>query len=526
MKYLLPFLTLLGLCSPSTAQTGKSDWPHWRGENRDGVTGAHSGWDAGLWPPQQAWEVNVGPGGTSPLIAGNEVYVMGQSDGKESLFCLDLATGEEKWKQSYAAPEYGRHAIGDQNFYKGPSATPEFDAATGNIYTLGIDGDLHCWNGGKKIWHRNLYNDYQIPQRPQVTKLGGSHRDYGYTSAPFVYKDQVIVEAGDPTRGNLLAFDKTSGGLLWGSENKSPAGHTGGLAPMVIDGVPCVAVLTATHLVVTRLDSGKTVAEHPWATDFINNIPMPAVSGHEVIITSRYNKMAMCKLTVSLSGGAKVAWENKSPSGVCSPVIHKGRVYWSGNGVHCASLATGKEIWSGGKTGEPGSCVLTGDGRLIVWANDGDLFLTEAASDAFTMLSAQKGILNDMAWPHVVFDGKHILCKDRSGRMKCLEPGRNALAKTPLLPKIDLTNWPRADDESLALGWKQSAGKRGLLGSVARTGRYAMNPAANGFLLAGDTEPLAAAFRKANAFTLEAVFSTRDLTQSGPTRIVSFSEGA
>jgi hypothetical protein len=151
------------------------------------------------------------------------------------------------------------------------------------------------------------------PQRPQVTKRGGSHRDYGYTSAPFVYKDQVIVEAGDPTRGNLLAFDKTTGKLLWGSENKTPAGHTGGLALMVIDGVPCVAVLTATHLVVTRLDSGKTVAGHPWATDFINNIPTPAVFGNEVIITSRYNKMAMCKLAISLTGGAKVVWESKSP---------------------------------------------------------------------------------------------------------------------------------------------------------------------------------------------------------------------
>lgn len=261
----MKFLTLLLLLIAPIVCA--DDWSHWRGSQRNDVTSADSGWGAGLWPPSEAWELNVGAGGSLPIIAGGQIFVMGHSGGMESIFCLDTATGMEKWKHSYAAPEYGRHAVGDQNFYKGPSATLEFDAATSNIYTLGIDGDLFCWNADGKIWNLNLYDTYKIPQRPQVTKRGGSHRDYGYTSAPFVYKDQVIVEAGDPVRGNLLAFDKMSGKLLWGSENKSPAGHTGGLAPNVIEGVPCVAVLTATHLVVTGLDSGKTVAEYPWATD-------------------------------------------------------------------------------------------------------------------------------------------------------------------------------------------------------------------------------------------------------------------
>ncbi len=253
-------------------------------------------------------------------------------------------------------------------------------------------------------------------------------------SSPLVINNQLIVEVGGKT-GNLVSFDKRTGRELWKSENHDEAGHTGGPVPIIVQGVPCVAVLTLRNLVVTRIDgskAGRIVAIYPWTTDFGNNIATPAVSGDSVIITSAYNHFKMCRLKVTRSGATKV-WENKLASGVCSPLIHSGHVYWAWRGVHCVDFETGKERWSGGKVGSQGSCILTGDDRLIVYANKGDLSLVKTAKRSpqkYTQL-AKKNILSKTdAWPHVILANGRLICRDRSGSVRCIAVMRNNASRT------------------------------------------------------------------------------------------------
>lgn len=381
-----------------------------------------------------AWRAQVQAGSSSMLIVGDRLYSMGWKGGKDTVVCLDVVSGKPIWTQSYASAEYGRRSTGDKGMYNGPSATPEYDLKTNWLYTLSIDGLLACWDTaaqGKKVWSLNLYDRYKIPQRPQVTKRPRSHRDYGYSSAPFVFKSWVIVEVGDPKRGNLFAFDKRTGKLVWTSENKDFAGHTGGLSPMVIEGVPCLAVLTARNLCVTRIDgnnAGKTVATYPWVTDFINNIASPAVEGNTVIITSRYNRMAVCKLAITLRGGAKKLWETKEcASGVCSPIVHNGHVYFASKGLYCLDGTTGETKWVQGNYDSASSLIMTADERLIVWANKGELALVESARrspDKYHELAKPKGIMHrDAAWPHVVLANGRLFCKDRNGEIQCFGLG-------------------------------------------------------------------------------------------------------
>ena len=408
------------LSEPAKGGRVEGDWPHWRGPDRNGVVAEPSGWGGSGWPlGPSIWTAEAGEGNTSPVVARGRLYALGWAGNRDTLRCLDAATGKELWSTSYPCPPRGRRHMGDENYYSGPISTPEFDPATGLLYTLSLDGDLLCWDSeknGKKVWGLNLYDAFGAERRPHV---GAEQRDYGYITSPLVSGDVLLVQVGAKD-GNVIAFDKTSGKRLWTSENKDPAGHTGGMSPIAVEGVPCLAVLTLKNLVVLRLDGGRTVATHPWTTDFGNNIATPAVHGDSVLITSEYNHKSICRLRITLKGAVPV-WEKPFSSKACSPVIHKGRVYFAWKRLRCLDFETGEQKWEGGNFGDAGSCVVTGDGKIIAWGGQGRLSLVDAAADAYTELAATARILPGTAWPHVVFAGGRILCKDRDGRLACFQ---------------------------------------------------------------------------------------------------------
>ena len=401
-----------------------ADWPHWRGPNRTGITDESSGWTGDSWlADTPAWTAKVGEGASSPLVVGDRVFTLGWDEGKDTLRCLSAKDGKPVWSVNYKCPRYGRHKMGDEGIYSGPSSTPEYDPATKLLYTLSTDGDLNCWDTtseGKKLWGRNLYDDYKAERRPKLTQA--PQRDYGYTSSPIVHRNWLLVEVGSTKSGSVIAFDKKTGKEVWASELKEEAGHTGGMSPMTVEGVPCIAVLTQRNLAVIRLDAGKegkTVATFPWVTDFANTIAGPAVEGDSVVIAASYNHNAMCKVTFTLTE-AKEVWRKKFPSKVCTPVIHDGCVYVAWQRIRCIDYATGDLKWEGGAVGDPGSCIVTSDGRLIVYGLSGKLILVEGAKrspNVYKELAVKDKLFKVQAWPHVALADGRIYCRDREGNM-------------------------------------------------------------------------------------------------------------
>ncbi|MBI5759211.1 MAG: PQQ-binding-like beta-propeller repeat protein [Planctomycetales bacterium] len=417
-------LTVLS-CFISISIASADDWPHWRGGQRNGHVNETSGWNGSRWiGSKPTWTASVGEGASSPLVIGGQVFTLGHRDGNDVVSCLDANTGKVVWEMSYPTKLYGRNAMGDQGIYSGPTSTPEFDPATRLLYTLGADGDLHCWDTrqrGAKVWHRNLYDDYQMPRRDKVKRSG--QRDYGYTTAPLVHGDWLLVEVGGPT-GTIVAFEKRTGREAWRSKVTAVAGHTGGLSPITVEGVPCVAALSFEGLLIVRLDearAGETVATYPWVTEFANNIASPAVQDDCVLITSAYDHQAMCKLRITLRGAEKL-WEQPLPSKTCTPVIHHGRVYVAWNRVRCVDWQSGELVWEGPPVGDAGSCVVTSDDKLIVWAGKGELFLAETSALAkapYRDLARLSGLAKNDVWPHVVLSNQQILCRDRTGNLTC-----------------------------------------------------------------------------------------------------------
>jgi outer membrane protein assembly factor BamB len=408
-----PLFTGTALLLTSTALVA-ADWPHWRGPTRDDHTPESSGWADGRWLAERPlWAAQVGVGASSPDVVS----------------CRDAATGKEVWAAGYKGPEYGRFHVGDEGLYSGPSSTPEYDPDTRLLYTLGPDGELRCWDtaaAGKEVWRLNLYDTFGAKRRPKLTRA--PQRDYGYTSSPLVHGPWLLVEAGSP-KGTLVALDKKTGAEAWRSELTDEAGHTAGPVPMTVEGVPCVAVVTQRHLAVIRLDAGhegKTVATYDWVTDFANNVASPAVKDNFVLITAQYNQNAICKLKITLNGAEKV-WSRPFPSKVCTPVIHGGHVYVAWQKVRCLDWETGNLVWEGGTVGDPGSCVVTADDRLVVYGGKGRLTLVETeprAGKKYTELATQDTGFKSDAWPHVALAGGRVYCRDREGKLACFLVGK------------------------------------------------------------------------------------------------------
>jgi len=419
-------ITLI-ICFGITSLLFAQDWPTWRGPERNDHSNESSGWEQGAWPlEKRIWQYETGEGSSSPVVAAGKLYVLGWQDDQDLLTCLEAISGKKIWEQRYPCPKYGRLSKGDKGIYSGPSSTPEYDKETDFLYTISIDGDLNCWDTqqeGEQVWGINLHEKYTVQQRPKVGRSG--HRDYGYTSSPLVIDNWLIVEVG-ATEGTIIAFDKRTGQEIWRSESQSPAGHNGGPTPLVIDSIPCLAVLNHDGLLVIRIDKGqegKTVATWPWETNFSNNIASVAVKGNSVLITSAYNHYKMARLDISLNE-IKLVWEQEHPSKVCTPIIHQGVIYWAWQKVNCLDFKTGKLIWAGGKTGEPGSIILTSDERLIVWSKRGTLSLLETVKrcpDEYKELSSQELLTGSDAWPHIVLANAHLYAKNRKGELVCYQ---------------------------------------------------------------------------------------------------------
>jgi outer membrane protein assembly factor BamB len=274
----------------------------------------------------------------------------------------------------------------------------------------------------------NLHDKFQIKQRPAVTKHADTQRDYGFTSAPLVQGDSLLVEVGSTVTGTVAAFDKRTGQLQWSSELKDPAGHAGGMLPLTVEGKPALVVFTSLNVALISLDAAKpgaTLALRSWPTRYANNMATPVAVEGDVIITTKWTNLT-ARLRPTLTKGWETVWEAKNQgSNVTTPVLAGGNLYFAVRGLTCMEAATGKVRWKDGRFSDATSLIACADQRLITWSNNGDLGLVDLRSPGtYQELAWLPLFAEDMAWPHVVLADRHLLCRGHSGKLICLRLGK------------------------------------------------------------------------------------------------------
>src|SRR6266540_3504581 len=165
---------------PNTVPSGPSDWPQWRGPERNGVSK-----DTGLikqWPssgPQRAWSISsLGEGYGSLAIKGDRIFVQGTSGSSSVVFCLNRSDGKTVW--SAALGQKVNEGRGN-----GPRSTPTVD--NDRVYALTENGDLVCLRApdGSPVWRKNILKEF-----------GGSNPGWLISESPLIDGDRVIVTPG------------------------------------------------------------------------------------------------------------------------------------------------------------------------------------------------------------------------------------------------------------------------------------------------------------------------------------------
>lgn len=386
---------------PAAAAT---DWPQWRGPNRDGVS-----LEKGLlptWPeggPRLLWTAeNLGAGYSAPAVVGGKVFVPGSRGDAEYVFVLDAATG-----QPQGEAVLGRLYVNDWG--SGPRGTPTVDGD--RLYSLSGDGDLICLElaTGEVRWRKRIYRDF-----------GGQLPMWGCGESPLVDGDRVLVTPGGD-KGTVAAFHKMTGDLLWQSAGFTDAAGYSSLVIAEFGGVRQYVQMTFHHVVGIAAQDGRLLWHFPREGPNAP-VPTPIVYKDQVYVTSGYG--AGCHLLQVTRQGegfkAEQAYASKNVSNHHGGLVRLGEHlfgYADNRGWVCQNLLTGELPWREKRKLTKGS-ITAADGKLFCYGEeDGTLVVLDASPKGWQergrfKIPRQSALprKNGGIWTHpVIADGKLFL---------------------------------------------------------------------------------------------------------------------
>jgi outer membrane protein assembly factor BamB len=366
-------------------QVGAADWPQWLGPTRNGVSSELvAPWTEA---PHVLWRASVGTGFSSPVVAGGLVFVHADVPGEnvEVVTAWDALTGEEQWQERYPRAPF------QSELGAGPRATPT--VSDGRLYTLGITGALHCYDAtsGRRLWESNPFDELKVP-RP----------GFGVCCSPLVVDQRVIMPVGG-TGSGVVAFDAQTGQIAWKGLDE-PAGSA---SPVLLDGRAAesadrVAVVQTTlRLAGVRPVDGAVLWDHPLVFQPNGVSPTPLVRDDTLVCSTQDSGTLALSLPAASGASPTLDWWVQDLTSYFSTgtLDTRGRAFIVTNAlmplprvdVRCLDLGTGTEQWRAQGLGYfHAGLIATGDGKLLILDDAGNLILGDPTADQFVELARSR----------------------------------------------------------------------------------------------------------------------------------------
>jgi outer membrane protein assembly factor BamB len=367
-----------------------ADWPQFRGPRRDGISderGLLQAWPDGS--PKRLWTTtNLGRGYSSPIIAGNRVYITGDVGSELHVFCLDLS-GKPIWTAT--------NGFAWKNEYPGARASVTYN--DGRIYHENAHGVIACLDPetGREHWTVDLLKAFK-----------GQNITWGLSECLLVDERAVYATAGG-RNALMVALDKSIGKLIWKSQ---PLGEDSAsyVSPIQVNlGAQRLLVgCSLRNLYCIDANSGKILSSRPFPTAYSVLAMTPTHVNGSVFMTAPHGKGGFL---LRLPGLEEI-WQ--TPLDTCQGgAVHA-------NGKLFASFYQPRKGWAAldAKTGKilyqdpdfaKGAGVFA-ENRLYALSEDGWMRLLEPTDAQFKehgKFRVTDARVND-AWAHPVVHGRRL----------------------------------------------------------------------------------------------------------------------
>ena len=198
MLRILSALVYVGFVSSAFA-ANPTPWSQFRGPAGTGVAAADQKPPTKLGPDTNVkWKVDCPPGASSPVIAGNKLFLTAHDGDKLVTIAYSRADGKELWRKVAPAKEIEQYFKTEGS----PAAsTPVTDGE--RVVTYFGSCGLICYDlDGNELWK------YELP-------VALTNNDFGTGSSPVLADGMVILQRDQRQDSKLLAIDLKTGSKVW-----------------------------------------------------------------------------------------------------------------------------------------------------------------------------------------------------------------------------------------------------------------------------------------------------------------------
>lgn len=390
------------------------DWPQWLGPRRDNSsTEKVTPWKENL---KVLWRMPVGEGRSSPVAADGRVFIHAKIKDKneEEIAAFDAESGKELWRMRYDRAAF------TSLYGNGPQATPA--VVEDRLYAFGITGVLTCLNAkkGDKIW-----------QVDTLQMFKAKNLYFGMACSPLVVGERVLVNVGGEGH-SIVAFDRGNGEVAWKSMD-DPASYS---SPIVVgkNDKRQVVFLTGANVASLNPADGSVYWRFPLKDRLLESSTTPIRAGDLVLASSiTYGSVGLTLKTQDDKPAVEEAWKNKELTSYFSTPVAIGtdHIYMvtgttpgfftkPSADLHCIEAKTGKKLWTKAKIGTyHASLMRTGDGKLLLLSDGGELALLEPDPQRYRELSRSK-VSGPETWAHPALANGKLYIRDRT-ELICLQ---------------------------------------------------------------------------------------------------------
>jgi hypothetical protein len=327
-----------------------TDWPYWRGPDRNGIADANQS-PPTKWNDNQniLWKQPIpGRGHSSPTIVGDQIFLTTADEEREiqSVLCYDRKTGQPIWKTDLH--KGGFTFEGRQGHVRSSMAASTVASDGERVYVNFVNDNV--------VYATALDLQGEICWQEKVTDFV-NHQ--GYSSSPTVYGPLLLVSADHKGGGVVTGFDRVTGETVWSVKRAAEPNYA---SPIVleIDGKDQL-VFTGTSLV-SSYDplTGKLNWEVEGST--VECVTSVVTDGTHVVTSGGYPENHIS--VIRADGSGKMIWRNEARVYVPSMLVHDGHIFGvtdEGN-VFCHSFESGTPLWEHRLRGKfSASPILVGD---------------------------------------------------------------------------------------------------------------------------------------------------------------------